>query len=624
MLQVLREKASSWVIKILLGLLIVAFAIWGINDVFLGERDPAVAKVGGVKIPRSEADQALRDELNRLRPVLGSIDRDTAFRMGLAAQVLNRLVNRTAINLGAHDLGIAVSDQMVSRMIRSDRRFHDSHGHFNRNLFYQALSNANMTEAYYVASLKESMASEQLNGVISANVPVPKALVDPLVRFRSEERSARTVLVQPAPLGQQRDPTAQELEAFYKANTQRFMAPELRSVTFVHIDPAELAKEIQVSEERIKAAYQQRRDEFTLRDRRKVSQVVFRTQSAAQAAAAAVKAGKALAEVAKEDGKSLKVVKLGWVEKTDLVTDIADPVFALKKGETSGVLKSPLGWHIVAVEESELGRVKPLSEVRKQVRDSLALAEAQNSVFALANQLEDALAGGADINAAAGRINLKAVTVPALDSQGRDRAGKAVPNLPIGGSFLRTAFEVGEGELSTLMETQGGGYYILIVNKVTPPEAKPLDEVRSTAIIEWKAEVLAKAAEERARGILDRLKKGEKLEAVAKAEKLEIKATKPFTRLSHEAQSGVPAALAEKLFSLKVGEAAMAESAKGFVVGVLESIKPGAGERKTAVKDGTLNEIREGITADLSDQLVDAFRKRVSITTYPDLLRDRL
>ena len=624
MLQVLREKASSWVIKILLGLLIVAFAIWGINDVFLGERDPAVAKVGSIKIARSQVDEALRDELNRLRPVLGNIDRDAALRMGLTNQVLTGLVNRTAVNVAAADMGIVASDQMVNRNIRSDRRFLDQSGKFSRSLFYQTLSGANMAEGFYVSSLKQSLPAEHLNRAVSGNIPVPKALVDPLTRFRSEQRTARTVLVPPEPLGKAREPKKEEIDAYYKANKAGFMAPEYRDVTFVHLDPKELAKEIRVADEKIKESYAQRIGEFTLRDRRKVAQVVFRTEAAAGAASAAIKSGKSLAEAAKEKGKTRKIVKLPWVELKDLPPDIAKPVFALKKGATSGVLKSPLGWHIVTIEDSEKRRVKPLSEVREQVRAGLAAEEAQNSIFKLANQLEDSLAAGADINAAAAKLNVKAINVPALDSQGLGPDGKAVAKLPIGGNFLRTASEVGDGETSTLMETQGGGFYILVVNKVTPPKVKPLKEVRSVAVMTWKAEQQAQAAMKRAQAIVARLKKGNKLDAIAKDEKLEVKTSPAFTRLTHEAQSGVPEALNEKLFTLKVGDSAMAESAKGYVVGVLASVSAGAGKDKTAIEKGVLQEIRRGLAADLSAQLVEAFRQRFTIKTYPNLLRDRL
>lgn len=624
MLQALRERSSSWIIKILLGLVIIAFAIWGINDIFLGERDPAVATVGDVKIARSEAEEALREEMNRLRPVLGDrFDRNAAFRMGLANQVLAQLINQTAINVGTRDLGVVISDQMVSRTIRNNRNFYNARGAFDRNLFYRALANANVSEEYYVHSLKQQLAGNHLRQAIASNIPIPTGLLTPIVRFRSEERTARTVLVPAPSLAEAPEPSASELAAYYEANRERFMAPEYRDVTFVHLDPTVIAEEIRVPEQQIENTYRDRIDTFTLRDRRKVSQVVFRTEDAAKATAAAAASGKDLAEAVREAGTELKVVNLGWVERKDLFAELAEPVFALEKGEISPPIKTSLGWHLVQVEDTEEGRVKPLSEVRDQIRNDLAEREALDGIFSLANQLEDSLAAGETIQAAAAKINVPARRIEALDARGQDRSGKTVPDLPKGGDFLRVAFDTEEGETSQLNETEAGGFYLLTVNKVVPPEAKPLERVRAEVMDAWKGDRQAEAAEARAKEILERLKAGERLEDIAKKENLEIETSQPFTRLTHEAESKIPAALAEQLFSIKVGEAAMAETADGFVVGVLASAGAAESSEKAAVEESTREEIRDGITGDLFNQLVDAFRKRVTIETYPGRLRDR-
>jgi peptidyl-prolyl cis-trans isomerase D len=627
MLQVLREKASSWVIKILLGLLIVAFAIWGINDVFLGERDPAVAKVGSVKILRSEFDESYRQELDRLRQAIGTIDRETARRMGIDRQVLSRLVNSAAIRMAAQDLGVVISDPMVNKYIRSDPRFRNSQGQFDRRRFQQALTVGNIAEAYYVANLRQALSTDLLTQTVSGHIPVPKALADPMIRFRSEERVAKTVLVPPPPLGKAPEPKDEDVAAYYKANTARFTAPEYREVTFIHLDPKAMAKDIRVSEEDIKAEYEERKKtEFMVPDRRKIQQVVFppEAEAAAKAAAAAIKKGKSLAEAAQEHGKNLKVVNLDWVEKRDLLTDIADGVFAVKKGKISKPLKSALGWHLVQIEDAQKGRTVPLKEARKTIRESIAVTQAQNDVGKLTTPLDDALAGGADLNEAAAKINLKAQRIAALDRQGRGRDSKRVDGLPVGGNFVRTAFETQEGQTSSLIDTRDGGYYVLTVNKVMAPAPRPLTEVRSAAVMSWKAEQQAQKAEKRAKSILERIKNGTPIENVAKKEKLKVSTSKPFTRLTHEAQSGVPAALAEQMFSFKPGEAGMAESPKGFVVGVLVSANPAGGEDKSRIETVTKGEIMDGIAGDLTDQLIQAFRKRYTIKTYPDLLHPRL
>ena len=390
------------------------------------------------------------------------------------------------------------------------------------------------------------------------------------------------------------------------------MAPEFRDVTFIHLAPELLAKEISVPEDQIKKSYDERIEEFTFPDRRKIAQVVFKSKAAAEAVAAAVKAGKSLAQAAREKDKTWKVVNLGWVEKRDLFRELAKPVFALKKGATSAPVKTGAGWHIVTVEDSEQGRDKPLSEVREALRMDIARSKALDDILTLVNDLQESLAGGVSIYSAAAKLNIKAHRLT-IDARGRGRAGKAIKNLPGGGNFLRTVSQTQEGETSPLNETQDGGFYIFIVNKVIAPALKPLKEVRDLAIIFWKAEQQAKATEKRAKGILGRLKKGNKLAAIARAEKLEIKKSAPFTRLTHEAESGIPAALAEKLFSIKSGEAAMAKSEKGYVVGVLTSVCPAVGKQKGDIQKAALEEIRSGIASDLFEQLVAAFRKRVTI-----------
>jgi peptidyl-prolyl cis-trans isomerase D len=623
MLQALREQASNWIIKILLGLLIVAFAIWGINDVFLGDRDPAVAQVGKVKIPRSEADRVLRDEMNRLRPVFGrTLDRATAFRMGITQQVITRLVNRAAMRQCFVELGINVSDQMVNRSIRTNPDFRNAQGQFDRARFFRALANANISEGYYVSSLKESLATQQVSKAISGSVPVPSALLDPVTKFRSEQRTANSVLVPPGPLGRAREPDQIELQAFYKANSSRFMAPEFRDVTFIHLDPKVLAKEVNVTEEQIKQAYEERKAEFTKYARRKISQVVFKTKAQADAVSALIKAGKGLAVAAKEKDKTLKVVNLGWVEQKDLFSSLSKPVFALKKGGISSPLKSSLGWHIIKVADIEKGGTKPLSEVKDMLRNDIAIAKAIDDISKLTQQLDDILAGGAGVKAAAQQINAKADSV-SIDARGRERNGKVLNSLPKG-DFLRTVSQTQDGEVSSLGETGDGGFYILSVNKVTAPVLKPLNEVRSLAIISWKAEQQAKAAEKRAKAIVAHLKAGKTLAGIAKTEKLEVKTSKSFTRLTHEVESGIPAALSEKLFAAKKGEVVMAASAKGSVVGIVTEINSAVGKKKSDAEKAARQEIQTAMASDLFEQLVGACRDRVTIKTYPDLLKDRI
>ncbi|MGE0650458.1 MAG: peptidyl-prolyl cis-trans isomerase [Alphaproteobacteria bacterium] len=624
MLQALRNQASSWLIKILLGLLILSFAIWGINDVFLGERDPVIVSVGDIQMTRSQVNDEIRDEMNRLQPLFGGrLNRAEADRMGITDQVVENLVNRAAVNQGAADLGIVISDRMVARRIQSDPAFRNSRGEFDRNVFAQVLSRAGMNEGFYVANLKRDLTTAFVNRAIGAAVTVPAAVIDPLVRFRAERRIAKSALVPTVPESTVSEPTDSEIQAYYKANSQAFMTPPLRDVSWIHLNPEVMSAEIQVGADRLKQAYEDRKEEFTTRDRRELDQVVFRTESAAAEAAKQVAAGKTLAEAATAVDKSLKPVSLGWIERKDMLPDLAEAVFALKKGEISKPLKSALGWHIIAVKDAEVGRVRPFDDVKDQIRKDIATREATDAILSLTNKLEDALAAGASLDEAARQVNLQARRAEALDARGNDATGATVENLPKGGAFLRTAFETAEGQDSALTEAQGGGFFILRVNKVTPPQLQPLDAVRDEVVKAARAEARAKATEARANAILKKIASGTSIDAAAKAEKLTVKTSPPFTRLTHDAESGLPAALMDRMFSLKPGEGAVAQGNDGFVVGVLTEVTAPSEKEKTETANSLRDEMRQGLTGDLFQQFVASLRGRYDVSVRTGLLQER-
>ncbi|MFT5539226.1 MAG: peptidyl-prolyl cis-trans isomerase D [Alphaproteobacteria bacterium] len=622
MLQALRNQASSWVIKILLGFLILSFAVWGINDIFLGERDPVVATVGDAKLKRSTVLNAVREEIYRLQPLFGGrLDRAQASRMGIEQQVLDNLINRTAVEQGARDLGIIISDALVARRIKSDETFFNSQGQFDHAIFGLMLSQNSMNEAYYVATLKRDLASAEINRAVSAAVSTPKAMVDPLVGFRSERREAKFIKL--PTVTTVKEPTSIEVQAFYKANSQRFMAPQLRDVTWIHLDPAAMASEIRVPEDHLKQAYAERKDEFSSNERRDIEQVVFRSQAAAEAAAKAIAAGKTLTQAALENGKPLKPVSLGWVEKKDMLAQLTELVFALKKGAMSQPIKTSLGWHILRVKNIQPGKVTTYEEAREQLRKAIAQREAVDAIFGMTNKLEDSLAAGALLDEAARQSNLKARRALSLDASGRNGAGEAVDGLPKGPSFLRTVFETPDGQDSALTETQNGGFFILHVNKVTQPKVQPLNEVRSAIITAWKGDARAKATEKHAKALVEKIKGGRSFEAVAKAEKLAIKTTPAFTRLTHDAESGLPAALMDQLFKLKPGETAMAEGPGGYTVAVLTKVRDPSSKEKADTATALAEEISQGLSGDLIQQFVGALRGRYKIETKPQLLQER-
>lgn len=623
MLQSMRQHATSWVVKILFGLLILSFGLWGINDIFLGERDPTVATVAGTKIPLSQLNDGVKQEIERFQPIFGgSLDSQQAKQLGLVDQALERLIDRAVFNKAANDLGLAVGDQMVLRHIQNEPAFRNALGQFDRSHLQQVLMANNLTEERYVALLRRDLATRQLAGVVGIDAPVPTVLTEALHRYREESRIADSVVVPANTATTPAPPDEATLAEYYKANSDRFMAPEYRSVSYVAIDPAALAEEIEVSDERLRSEYAARINDFTLRERRDVDQLVLRDEGDAKRIADLMGQGRSLDAAIKESKVTAQIIKLGWVERADLLGEIAAPVFALKTGQHSAPLKSPLGWHIVRVNAAEEGRVRPFEEVRDQLRKDVAGREAGDAAHNLSIKLEDALAGGASLEEAANQIGMKVAKVPPVDSNGLTEAGKAAPSLPPDAVFLRTVYATPENQESTMLELANNVFAVLHVDKVQPAAAKPLEQIKNDLIASWQDEQRRAAAEKRAQALLDKVKGGQTLAAAAAADKLAVKTTPAFTRATHESEAGVPEAVKADVFSLQPGEAVMGETREGYVVAVLKEIRPApalADEGRSRLDD----QLAQSIAGDLLDQFAGALRQRYDVEIERSVIDSR-
>ena len=615
MLQALRKQTGSWIVKILLGLLILSFAVWGINDIFLGERDPVVAEVGGVKITSSELEREFRRELARVSPMFGGrLDREQAKQLGLLDGALDGLIDRVLFSLGTRDLGVAVSEELVRRTIHANPAFHDDRGRFDRRLFANVLFQNNFTEDGYVSVLKENLARSQLTSAVASFSQVPRKSVEAIYRYRQERRIAEHVLVPAASVTGVGVPDRTAIEEFYKAHSGRYMAPEYRAVTYVILDPDSLAAEIRVSDDKLREAYEARRDEFTARERRQVDQIVLTDEATARRAHGFLLDGRNFPSIVKQlgDGKT-NLISLGWVERSDLLPELADPTFALKDGEVTDPVKSSLGWHILRVTASENKRVRTLDEVREKIRQDIARDLAIDGISEFANGLEDALAGGASLEEAAGKLDLKAVKIKAIDGKGQTPEGKPVDGLAGDGAFLKLAFATPRGEESPLTETEAGGYMILRVDAITRPEPKPIESVRQTIVTAWQAEQRAKKAKERAEAILERVAAGEKLSAIAAEQKLAFKVTPPFDRTGQDRKLGALRVLVAKLFASKPGETVVGEAPGGAIVARLTEVKPAQPSADKKTVDATRDSLRQGIASDLLEQFTGALRQRYSV-----------
>ena len=221
MMQSLRKAGQSWVGKIvvgiLFGLLIISFAIWGINDIFRGGVRTAVAKVGEVEISADTFRTAYQAEVQRIqRQARQSITPDRARALGIDQRVLARLITEAALDQRAGTLGLAVSDELVARSVREDQTFRGPNGEFDRNRFNDILRDNNLTEPAFVREQRSAISRLQLADALTAAFPVPMAAREAVHRYGAERRTAEFAVLPVAAAGEIPAPTEEQLRAFHE------------------------------------------------------------------------------------------------------------------------------------------------------------------------------------------------------------------------------------------------------------------------------------------------------------------------------------------------------------------------------------------------------------------------
>jgi peptidyl-prolyl cis-trans isomerase D len=621
MLSAIRSKASSLPVKLLFGLLVVAFAIWGIGDIFRNRgADTTVATVGSRKIDQRALVQAINDDAERLRGMFGGTrpDPEQLKQFGIVDNALQTLVNRDLIDLEVDHLGLTVSNGAIGQAIRTNRAFLDEKGQFDPNRYKAAIANQRMTVPQFESLLRGDMVRQHLSHALVAGLTPSPELVDTLYRSRAEHRVAEVAIVPPSAVGDPGTPDDADLTTFYDKHKDAFRVPELRSFNVGQLLLDDVAASIDVPEDKLREEYQTRAAEFHTAEQRHLQQILVPDEAKAKEAEGQLAAGKDFAAVAKDVADATPdMIDLGFFSRDDLPPRLADAAFAAKQNEPTQPVQDELGWHILRTSEIKPEVTQPFDAVKDKLKTEVAREMAGDQIAKAANQVDDALAGGAAFNDVVQRFNLKVAKVENVDANGRDAAGKDVEVPQPGTDILRTAFGTDAGQTSQLNEMGDAGYYVVQVDKVTPASVKPLDAVKADAVKLWQDDKRNAAQEALAKEMTDAVNGGQKLADVAAQHKITTFTSAPLQR----AQGGdakVPAALVAKIFETDAGKAVAARGTDGYAVAQVKEIQPADPSKDTAAVQRLSQQLTPSLRDDLLQQFDQALRQRYPVSIDHD------
>jgi peptidyl-prolyl cis-trans isomerase D len=536
MLRGLRNASSTWIGKAVMatvmGLLIFAFGIWGINDIFRGFGRSTVAKVGHTEIGLEQFRQLYNDRLQQIGRQFGKpLTPEQARAFGLDRNVLQQAIAEAALDEATAQLGLGQSDQAVIDTISHDPNFAGANGKFDAQRFTEILREFGFTEARYIAEQRRTMLRRELATTISSGIEPPLALLDVKNRYDNETRTVDLVRLAEAQAGPIEQPSPEALASYFEENKARFRAPEYRKLSFVVLSPEAQAKWIDVSDDDAKKVFEVNKSRFGTPEKRQVQQMVFPSTEEAKAARDKIDGGESFDDLAKERGLKPSDYDIGLVTRTGIIDPtVADAIFALPENQISQPIQGRFGAVIARVTKIEPGNEPSYEAVAGTIKRQIALDRARATIQGLQNKMEDERSGGASIAEAAQKIGVQSITIDAIDRSGRDAQGQQVSGLPPGGDLVSAAFNSDVGVDNDPIQA-GSGFVWYEVLGITPSRERTLEEVHDQVATRWHNDQVANKLRAKADDMVDQLTKGgKKLAEVADTIGVKLETVSAFKR----------------------------------------------------------------------------------------------
>lgn len=520
-----RNLFTKIFLALLMGLLILSFAFWGIGDVFRGFGTRTVAKVGSTEISVDLFRRSFTERLQEIgRRVGRGINAEEARKRGLDRQILGELLTEATLDEQARRLGLAITDEMLAERVRNNPVFKGPDGNFSMMAYQRVLRDNNYSEATYLAAERRLALRQQILFAVGGDVTAPQVLREAFWRYGNEVRAIELVRLTPEQAGAIAAPTEEQLKTYFEANKAAFRAPEYRQIRLIHLSPQQVQASITISDDDLKKYYEAQKARITIPEKRQIEQVTFESLDAAKAAAERIAKGEAFDAVAKDLKRD--VVSLGLVAKTEVLdTTVADAAFSLAPSTVSAPVQGRFGPVLVRVVKVEAGRVPPLEEIAQTLRGELAANQAYERTQELHDKIEDERGAGSTLAEISEKLKVPAITIEAIDRSGRRPDGQPVVDIPALDTFLPTAFTVQknvETEAIELRETRSTVWYEVV--DIMPARDRTFEEARADIEKRWKEDQLTQKLDAMAKEIQQKLDAGEAFAAAApnlKVEKLE-------------------------------------------------------------------------------------------------------
>lgn len=558
MLQLLRGKKSSLLVKIILGLVVLGFSFFGIESYFVANVDTSVARVGKGEISQEQFRERFAEYRQRMVQMMGEAgDASLLDRPEVKLQVLNGMVDERVLLDANEKLGVAITPDRIRSEILSIGAF-QSEGKFDPDQYRMLLAARGMSPVGFEQRMRDDLAVRELPLQVSATALVTDAEIDTYLRLKDQRRDFHYArLAKPA--AKDAEVSDADIESYYKAHSTEYMTPERVALDYVELDAANLHVDETPDDSVLKERYEKEKARYVTAEQRLASHILVKVggkggpddQKAALAKAEdierQIKEGKSFAELAKKESDDLGSKNsggdLGWLDKGSTDEAFESALFALQKGEVSKPVLSSEGYHVIELRDVRPGKTRPFEEVRAELAKQYAESEKERVYAEKAGRLTDLVyQNPASLEAATKELGLAVGKTTLFPRTGGDgiAANPAVAKAAFSDSVLV------QSNNSDPIDIGPNHVVVVRIAEHKPAEPIPLGTVKDSVRSRILAERLSKEARDRADALFAELGKGETLEQLAGKNELKVEEQKGIGR-----EAAVPeGALVQAVFAM--------------------------------------------------------------------------
>jgi len=607
-------------VQIVLALIIVPFALWGVDSYRKSAGAAPLATVNGEKISQHEFDNALQQQQQRIREMAGANFDPTFFeKPEIKHSILDGLVTQHLLGEEARHIGLSLTDEQIAQIIASIGAFQVD-GKFDKKRYEEVLSSKGMSRSEFESRIRQDLLTRQLTDAYTQNGYASETEAANLIRLNEQQRVVAVASLDAAALVKQVKLSDTAVSDYYSKNAQEFQMPERANVEYVVLSADSLLSQVTATDEEVKQYYEEHQADFGTQEQRQASHIliaVAKQASDAEKQAARTKAEQILQQVKQSPAKFAALAKqfsqdpgsaanggdLGMFGRGAMVKPFEDSVFSLKVGEVSGLVSSDFGYHIIKLVAVKPAKMQALNEVKSMIAQRIKLQHAADKFAELAEKFNNTVYEQSDSLKPAAELAKVQVQRGVWLSKGQAPAGLWTDKV-LQAVFSEDALK--NKRNTAAIEVAPNTVLAARVTEFKPASVRPLSEVSAGIRQKLEMRLAADLAMQQGSKLLEQLQHGEK-------SSVNWKAAQTVTR---NQRSGIEPELVQAVFRADAGKlpAYVGVSVRnGYLLARIDAVKESAASDETK-RSGYAQQIRQITGEELLTAYLADLRKRADIT----------